>query len=142
MEKTFTINELLESINKFKEQEDLQDYSINQILKDIEEEEFDGDIIDTEKITLIQCVGLLSYHGTYLRILALKHLLRQTHYSVSDFAKLNNIDLDFGEVVILSKYCKKLTDIEEKTIQTKVNPKGKEVRMYEINILKKAFKIK
>ena len=142
MEKTFTINELLESINRFKEEEDLENYSIEQILKDIEEEEFDGDIIDVEKITLLQCSGLLSNHGTYLRILALKYLLRETHYTVSDFAKLNNVELDFGEILIMSKYCQKITDSEQKTIQTKVNAKGKEVKKFEIYILKKAFKIK
>ena len=142
METTFTIQELIDAINKHRYKEENVEYTIEQLLLNIEEEEFDGDIINIEKITLIQCIGLLSNHSTYLRILATKSLLHQTHYSVSDFSKLNNINLDYGEIIVLSKYCQKISDTENKTVKSKTNKNNKNVKMFDANILKKVLKIK
>lgn len=142
MEKTVTAVELLESINLYREKESLDNYTIEQLLIDIEEEEFDGDVFNIESLSLFQCIGLLSYQTTYTRVLAFKWLLRETHYTVSDFGKLHNMELEYGEVIVLSKYCQKVSDTEGKFVKTRINKNGKNVKMFDIFVLKKVMKIK
>lgn len=142
MEKTVTSLELLEAINLYREKESLDGYTMVELLNDIEEDEFDGDVFNVDSLSLFQCVALLSYQTTYTRVLAFKWLLRETHYTVSDFAKLHDIELDYGEIIVLSKYCQKVSNTESKSIKTKINKNGKTVKMFDIFILKKVMKIK
>ena len=142
MEKTLTSTELLEAINLYREKESLDNYTMEQLLTDIEEEEFDGDVFNINSLSLFQVLGLLSYQTTYTRILAFKYLLRETHYTVSDFGKLHNMDLEYGEVIVLSKYCQKVSDTENKSVKTRINKNGKNVKMFDVFVLKKVMKIK
>ena len=72
MENTFTVNELLEVINLTRTlDDDLEPYTIDQLFNDIVEEELDEITIDDEKITLIQCCGILSNQSSFVRILCM-----------------------------------------------------------------------
>ena len=142
MENTFTVNELLEVINLTRTlDDDLEPYTIDQLFNDIVEEELDEITIDDEKITLIQCCGILSNQSSFVRILCMKKLQKESHFTVSDFAKKNGFDLDFGEIIVISKHCQKITEQEKKQIRFVKNKNNKEVKMFDEIVLKKAFKL-
>lgn len=138
MEKIFTINELLKIINDSREKEELKYYTLKELYSDLESEE----VYDDEGLNLIQCVGLLAYQSHFVRFLATKELLKETHFTVSDFCKEHKIEMDFGEIIAISKFCQKISDKENKVIKTKLNKNNKEVKMFDASILKKVMKIK
>jgi len=138
MEKIFTINELLKIINDSREKEELRYYTLKELYGDLESEE----VYDDEGLNLIQCVGLLAYQSHFVRFLATKELLKETHFTVSDFCKEHKIEMDFGEIIAISKFCQKISDKENKVIKTKLNKNNKEVKMFDVSILKKVMKIK
>ena len=138
MEKIFTINELLKIINYSREKEELKYYTLKELYDDLESEE----VYDDEGLNLIQCVGLLAYQSHFVRFLATKELLKETHFTVSDFCKEHKIEMDFGEIIAISKFCQKISDKENKVIKTKLNKNNKEVKMFDVSILKKVMKIK
>ena len=140
MDKTFTAKEILKIINVFIK-EDLSGGLIPYTQKKMEIDMDNEDIFDYKNITLIQAVGLLAYQDHIIRHQVDRELLKETHYSVSDFCKENDIEMDFGEIIAISKLCKRITDSENLTVKTKVNKNKKEVRMFEVAVLKKVFKL-
>ena len=113
MENYFTTEELLIIINKCREIEDLTDYHINQLYEDIENDE----IQDDNKISIIEAVGLFAYQTHFVRFLATKEILKKEYYTVNEFCKENNLDVDYGEIITLSKLCQKISDKEEKVVK-------------------------
>ena len=140
MDKTFTAKEILKIINVFIK-EDLSGGLILYTKKKMEIDMDNEDIFDYKNITLIQAVGLLAYQDHFIRHQVVRELLKETHYSVSDFCKENDIEMDFCEIIAISKLCKRITDSENLTVKTKVNKNKKEVRMFEVAVLKKVFKL-
>lgn len=138
MEKFFKAEEILKRVNRWRNHEDEDDYSIEALIKDMEEEEIE----DYEKINIIQAVGLLAYHGHFVRQKVTEELLKDDYYSVSDFCKENKIEADYGELIALSKYCTKVSLNNNYGIRERLNKNNKKVKMYHIDVLKKVFRIK
>lgn len=141
MDKTFTAEELLKIINIEISKElsgELEKYTRDKMIIDLDNDEVE----DYEKMTLIECVGLLAYQDHYIRFMVTKELLKETHYTVSEFCKEYNIEMEFAEIIAISKLCQRVTLTENATIKTKINKNKKEVKMFELAILKKVMKIK
>lgn len=137
MEKTFTVSELLEVINNSRRIDEQPDYLLSELISNIEDEE----IVNCEKITAIQAVGLFAYQDHFVRMISTKEILKETHMTVSDFCKQNEIEMEFGEIVAVSKLCQKISDKEFKEVKTKINNNRKEVKMFDVYILKKVMKL-
>lgn len=141
MEKTVTIKELLDVINLFRVEEELEDYTIEELRGNIIDDELEDYIIEEESIDFYQCIGLLAYQPHYVRLLCTRELKKETHYTVSEYSKLNNLELEYGEVIIISKYCQKISDAENKIVKSKINKNNKTVKMFDVFVLKKAMKL-
>lgn len=131
---TIKTDYLFKLINEKREEEELH---VNTYLQNLEEEELQ----DLEFITIIQCIGLLAYEDHYVRKLVTKELLKKTHYSVSDFCKENKIQITYGELIGISKSCSKENEKQGKIINTKINKNNKEVKLFDISVLKKVMQL-
>lgn len=140
MEKKFTITEILNVINYARGSEDLRNYTKNDIMKDIESEQEINEKNNIE-FSLIECIGIFAYQSHFVRYIATEKILQETHLSVSDFCKENEIKMEFGEIIAISKLCQKISDKEKKIVKSKINKNNKEVKMFDVSILKKVMKL-
>jgi hypothetical protein len=102
----------------------------------------EDEVKDENRISVIEAVGLFAYQTHYVRFLATKEILKTEYYTVNEFCKENNFDVDYGDIIALSKLCQKISDKESKIVKTKINKNKKEVKMFYVSVLKKALKMK
>lgn len=135
MENTFTPEELLDIINLYRSEEELKDYTLNELCENIEFDE----VQDYENINIYEVLGLLAYQPHIVRFLITKKILNKDFFSISEFCKKNAIEVTFGEIIKLSNIAKIESKNQKKQIVIKKNNKGKDVKYFDKIVLMKIF---
>lgn len=78
MENTFTPEELLDIINLYRSEEELKDYTLNELCDNIEFDE----VQDYENINIYEVLGLLAYQPHIVRFLITKKILNKDFFSI------------------------------------------------------------